>query len=62
MKQKMACVETRSRGRKCLGRVDYFDCITGLINRDFDHKPWNKSQEFDMHITPEKNMLERLTA
>ena len=25
MKQKMACVETRSRGRKCLGRVDYFE-------------------------------------
>ena len=32
------------------------DCITRLINHDFDHKPWNKSQEFDMHITPEKNM------
>ena len=25
MKQKMACVETRSRGRKCLGRVYYFE-------------------------------------
>ena len=22
---KMACVETRSRGRKCLGGVDYFE-------------------------------------
>ena len=32
------------------------DCITRLINHDFDHKPWNKSQEFDMHITPKKNM------
>ena len=32
------------------------DCITRLINNDFDHKPWNKSQEFDMHITPKKNM------
>ena len=25
MKQKMACVETRSRGRKCLGRMDDFE-------------------------------------
>ena len=25
MKQMMACVETRSIGRKCLGRVDYFE-------------------------------------
>ena len=32
------------------------DCITRLINHDFDHKPWNKSQEFDMHITSKKNM------
>ena len=32
------------------------DCITQLINHDFDHKPWNKSQEFDMHITPKKNL------
>ncbi|KAL5481469.1 hypothetical protein EMCRGX_G021634 [Ephydatia muelleri] len=32
------------------------DCITRLINHDFDHKPWNKSQEFDMDITPKKNM------
>ena len=32
------------------------DCITQLINHDFDHKPWNKSEEFDMHITPKKNL------
>ena len=32
------------------------DCITRLIKHDFDHKPWNKSQEFDMHIGPKKNM------
>ena len=32
------------------------DCITRLINHDFDHKPWNKSHKFDMHITPKKNM------
>ena len=33
------------------------DCITRLINHDFDHKPWNKSQEFGMHITPKKTCL-----
>ena len=33
------------------------DCITRLINHDFDHKPWNKSQEFDMHITPKNTCL-----
>ncbi|KAK6168680.1 hypothetical protein SNE40_019871 [Patella caerulea] len=31
------------------------DCITRLINHDFDHKPWNKSNEFDSHIAPKKN-------
>ena len=38
------------------------DCIIQLINHDFDHKPWNKSQEFDMHITPKKNMSVSLKA
>ena len=33
------------------------DCITRLINHDLDHKPWNKSQEFDMHIAPKKNLF-----
>ena len=33
-----------------------FDCITRLIIHDFDHMPWNKSQEIDMHIIPKKNM------
>ena len=32
------------------------DCIFRLINHDFDHKPWNKSQEFDMHIASKKNL------
>ena len=30
MKLKMACVETRSRGRKCLGGVDYFESDLSL--------------------------------
>jgi len=33
------------------------DCITRLINHDFNHKPWNKSNEFDMEIHPKKNKL-----
>jgi hypothetical protein len=31
------------------------DCMTRLINHDFDHKPWNKSNEFDLHISPKLN-------
>ena len=31
------------------------DCITRLINHDFDHKQWNKAAEFDAHIYPKKN-------
>lgn len=31
------------------------DCMTRLINHDFDHKPWNKSREFDLHIAPRPN-------
>ena len=31
------------------------DCMTRLINHDFDHKPWNKSHEFDIHISPKEN-------
>lgn len=35
--------------------VQGLDCLTRLINHDFDHKPWNKAAEFDMHIAPKKN-------
>lgn len=31
------------------------DCTTWLINHDFDHKPWNKAGEFDLHISPKPN-------
>ena len=31
-------------------------CFTKLINHDFDHKPWNKANEFDVHIAPRKNL------
>jgi hypothetical protein len=29
--------------------------MTRFINHDFDHKPWNKSNEFDLHIAPKPN-------
>lgn len=31
------------------------DCMTRLISHDFDHKPWNKAGEFDIHIAPKSN-------
>jgi hypothetical protein len=31
------------------------DCMTRLVNHDFDHKPWNKSHEFDIRIAPRPN-------
>jgi len=31
------------------------DCMTRLIDHDFDHKPWNKANEFDLHISPKPN-------
>ena len=31
------------------------DCMTRLINHDFDHKPWNQAHEFDIHIAPRPN-------
>ena len=31
------------------------DCLTRLITHDFDQKPWNKSNEFDLHIAPRQN-------
>lgn len=31
------------------------DCLTRLINHDFDHKPWNKSSEFDLYIDWKQN-------
>ena len=33
------------------------DCTTRLINHDFDHKLWNKSNEFDLHIAPRPNSV-----
>jgi len=32
------------------------DCITRLVNHDFDHKPWNRAVDFDIFIAPKKNL------
>ena len=32
------------------------DCITRLINYNFDHKPWNYAKEFDIFIATHKNI------
>lgn len=34
--------------------------ITRLINHDYDHNRWNKSNEFDPFIAPKKNILSSL--
>lgn len=28
----------------------YIDCTTRLVSSDFNHKPWNKSTEFDIYL------------
>ena len=33
----------------------FIDCSTRLVAHDFDHKPWNKATQFELHISPRKN-------
>ena len=39
---------------------NWLDCVLRLVSHDFDHKQWNKSEEFDLHIRPKKNPAKRL--
>ena len=39
---------------------NWLDCLLRLVSHDFDHKQWNKSEEFDLFIHPEKNLAKRL--
>ena len=32
------------------------DCLTRLISHDYDHKSWNKADEFDDHISPKSRL------
>ena len=38
----------------------WIDCITRLFTHDYDHKPWCKAGEFDLHIHPLSNPAKRL--
>ena len=39
---------------------NWLDCLLRLVSHDFDHKQWNKAEEFDLFIHPEKNNAKRL--
>ena len=39
---------------------NWLDCVLRLVSHDFDHKQWNKAEEFDLFIHPEKNAAKRL--
>ena len=36
------------------------DCTTRLINHDFNHKTWNRADDFDLFIAPRKNFAVNL--
>ena len=36
------------------------DCTLCLVSRDFNHKAWNKSEEFELFLAPEKIQIKRL--
>ena len=39
---------------------NWVDCLLRLVSHDFDHKQWNKAEEFDIFIYPQKNVAKRL--
>ena len=40
----------------------FLDCSVRLICHDFDHKPWNKADEFDLFIAPKTNTSIRMAS
>ena len=42
--------------------TQFLDCGMRLVAHDFDHKPWNKANEFDIFIEPKKNLSIRLAS
>ena len=36
------------------------DCCLRLVSPDFNHKAWNKSEEFQLFLAPEKHQIKRL--
>ena len=42
--------------------TQFLDCSMRLISHDFDHKPWNKADEFDIFIAPKGNISIKLAS
>ena len=42
--------------------TQFLDCNMRLVSHDFDHKPWNKANEFDIYIQPKKNVSIRMAS
>lgn len=42
--------------------TQFMDCNSRFVSEDYDHKPWNRSSEFAIHIAPEKNYAIRLAS
>ena len=40
----------------------FLDCSVRLVSHDFDHKPWNKAEEFDLFIAPKANTSIRMAS
>ena len=38
----------------------YIDCMVRLVSSDYNHKSWNKSREFEIFISEEKNKAKAL--
>lgn len=36
------------------------DCTLRLVSRDFNHKAWNKAEEFELFMAPERIQIKRL--
>ena len=39
---------------------NWVDCLLRLVSHDFDHKQWNKAEQFDLYIHPKQNKAKRL--
>jgi hypothetical protein len=42
--------------------TQFLDCTVRMVCHDFDHKPWNRADEFDLFIAPKKNHSIRMAS
>ena len=42
--------------------TQYLDCEVRLVCHDYDHKPWNRANEFDLFIAPKANTSIRMAS